>query len=519
METGTPDHNDAANPSTKPNSHSKGIFLSAMAPREHLYSFEDPIGYFTRELLDSMKLSDGFRASHVSSKAKPEETTPSAPTDNNSNQLQRRGEMQVGIFFDGTSNDKSDHAYYTNIAKLEEAYGENNRNIFALYKRGVGTDVELLKDFEGKAFGFGASERMEGMLFDLQDTLKLYKEKNNALPEKITIDLFGFSRGASTARHFMNVIKQGAFKLDPPYDQIPKEAVSFRFAGLADTIGSYYNPGDNDDGSYTYNIPEGWADRIVHLVADNEYRANFDIQSLFERQGKVPEDQTRGHYAEDVVPGAHSDLGGGYAPNEKEHGVGNNHLSRIYLHRFLKEATEAGAPFKSMEQLISNSSAHWHIDQRVKTDYARLQSYYDTHPGLETEHKKLREIQRGLDYARHQLDRIPTIDQFNDPEESDSMTDEYSRQRLENRIEKLEQAAEGQYRDVAKLFGDASSTEAYLDFYEDFRDRYIHKSHAPVNKTIGMSPELLKDGRLRREVFHKDYRPLSETMRPDKFDD
>jgi len=51
-----------------------------------------------------------------------------------------------------------------------------------------------------------------------------------------------------------------------------------------------------------------------HLTARDEWRYNFSLNSLRGQDGRLPE-----HFDEWVLPGAHSDIGGGYPDNFHEH--------------------------------------------------------------------------------------------------------------------------------------------------------------------------------------------------------
>jgi len=62
------------------------------------------------------------------------------------------------------------------------------------------------------------------------------------------------------------------------------------------------------------NIAADAVQRAVHLTARDEWRYNFSLNSLRGPDGSLP-----GHFDEWVLPGAHSDIGGGYPDNFHEH--------------------------------------------------------------------------------------------------------------------------------------------------------------------------------------------------------
>ncbi|MEP3588875.1 MAG: DUF2235 domain-containing protein, partial [Marinobacter sp.] len=134
----------------------------------------------------------------------------------------------------------------------------------------------------------------------------------------LTIDLFGFSRGAASARHAAYEINRG---LDGALGRVllkngigwPKRVV-IRFVGLFDTVSAVINPAeldlspsnDRNDPVDVYLAPES-VKYAVHLVAADEFRENFALNSLRNANGEIPK-----NFREIVLPGAHSDVGGGY---------------------------------------------------------------------------------------------------------------------------------------------------------------------------------------------------------------
>ena len=243
----------------------------------------------------------------------------------------------------------------TNVAKLYDLYQtsteeEAKRGIIkrSIYIRGVGTK-------EGKGVTAGGAA-ICGLAFAAicegakHRTLEARKEIAEILddifsawaspPSSVTIDLFGFSRGAGLARHFVNVIlaglpdisqkpvpvtgaplpfgdmltlsvedheKHGAQELineSLRYPALPN--VNIRFVGLFDTVGSFYLPGNDREGYYDLGLPPGCARHIVHLVAAQEWREYFPLTRIRPGDGE-----------EIAMAGAHADIGGGYPMLEK----------------------------------------------------------------------------------------------------------------------------------------------------------------------------------------------------------
>ena len=187
----------------------------------------------------------------------------------------------LGFFFDGTGNNKRSKPQTTsNVAKLYRAYGnESDDEIGKLYVRGVGSRKyaadkdpfggetlisEGIDRLLGGAFGLGGHQRVNYML-------KRAREIIDSRPEitSLTVDLFGFSRGAALARHFVRLIHNAPLH----------QCQTIRFLGLFDTVGSFGIPGNNKD-NFVFGVSNEHARYIYHLVAENELRKNFDLWSI-----------------------------------------------------------------------------------------------------------------------------------------------------------------------------------------------------------------------------------------------
>lgn len=268
--------------------------------------------------------------------------------------------MRVGVFFDGTGNNKENDfpkGKATNIAKLYERYQEGTANeyettFWKYYENGVGTiDGVDEDDYEssGLALGKGGIERIHRAL---KEVANFFNEKPCA--KEFIVDVFGFSRGAAQARHFVNEI----------HDRAAGPNVKVGFVGLFDTVGSFVGgwlgaagikedrAGDNInraewkvkkgtrkqvvnalDGmeiempyyetflqDYNFNLSAASADYIEHFTANDEIRENFPLSSVKPTGG--------GFMNEKGFIGVHSDIGGGYS-NEREDSDIENKLVAI----------------------------------------------------------------------------------------------------------------------------------------------------------------------------------------------
>ena len=126
----------------------------------------------------------------------------------------------------------------------------------------------------------------------------------------IYLDVFGFSRGAAQARVFTNWLHQYFF-IGGELFGIPAYV---RMLGLMDTVASVGATNANDgEGHWDWAKPENLrihprVMNCVHYVALHEFRTVFPVESLC--QGDVLPEKCYEHY----YPGAHADVGGGYAP-------------------------------------------------------------------------------------------------------------------------------------------------------------------------------------------------------------
>lgn len=220
--------------------------------------------------------------------------------------------LQLGVFFDGTGNhlanahdDDASH-----IAKLFELYPHApERRQLRLYIEGVGTQAGEPDSRFAMATGKGHLGWQAAIGRAHQGVLTLVEGWRREHPgealDSIEIDLFGFSRGAACARHFANDLCAGhTGNLGQALQQagagLHSVPLRIGFMGLFDTVASILGPGP----APCLKLKDGMARRIVHLVAADEHRHNFALT-------------TAGAY-DLTVPGAHSDIGGGYGPVMEE---------------------------------------------------------------------------------------------------------------------------------------------------------------------------------------------------------
>jgi len=285
--------------------------------------------------------------------------------------------LRIGVFFDGTGNNAGNSAIgaqcrASDIGLSEQeaqaivqrceahhldpdsSYGNDVSNIWRLYE--LYRDEPIPKDAEtpstlrvyvtgigttngqqdslllGKALGRGdtgvVAKVKEGFSLIAQ-ALDTFQQANpDAVIGALELDIFGFSRGAAAARHFSNQVlqraqgplgalhRQGKLAPGPGFDW--HRDVIINFIGLFDTVAAiggwddWANPSDAVNGEIDLYLAPDAARQVVHLVARDEYRRNFALNRV-----SAP-------HREIILPGAHSDLGGGYLPESVE---------RLYLVR------------------------------------------------------------------------------------------------------------------------------------------------------------------------------------------
>jgi hypothetical protein len=288
-------------------------------------------------------------------------------------------DVSLNLFFDGTQNNKTntqlggnfeeassdkDDSYnndFTNVARGYDAIDPNAQNQVSWYIEGIGTDDKKSDSIiGGVAQGTGSTGVVAKVAKGCKKGAEAIALKFKGQKKKINliVNVYGFSRGAAAARHFVHVAsippmisyaggKQVLQVFPPEYIEggtliindkdgsklqfinqygyfgaclIEKELeikqVTFKFAGLYDTVASYglnHRGGlgiDNDTKQLGLDtIGRGKVAFVLHLASDDEYRDNFDLTNI---------DSTGLHGLEFTLPGVHSDIGGSYGNGDKE---------------------------------------------------------------------------------------------------------------------------------------------------------------------------------------------------------
>lgn len=238
-------------------------------------------------------------------------------------------------------NDKS------NIATLYDLYNTNIKDsahqgrFFRknIYITGAGSYNPYLKEEHksdavlGKALGVGKT----GILAKVNQACTFIQESIKGLSyvDTLVLDVFGFSRGAAEARHFVNALaneldvklqkENGEFvlykedgsnlypflikEIEGKEDEVSIEKIVFRFVGIFDTVAHHGLSQGNDTEKLKLFLDDKKISNVLHIIAKDEFRENFALTQL---------KSSARHFEERSFHGSHSDVGGGYRDGGSE---------------------------------------------------------------------------------------------------------------------------------------------------------------------------------------------------------
>lgn len=208
---------------------------------------------------------------------------------------------------------KGDDSYendYTNVAKMEKYIdkAEGYKLTLRSYIEGAGTEDKEGDSTMGYALGWfetGVRAKVEKGILDVVSKITL-KVKEDVIIECLTLDVFGFSRGAAGARNFIHEALKGD-ELDTIKTQMEDKGYKVKkvevcFAGLYDTISAYGVVHWNDVSDLKLKAIRH-AKKVIQLAAADEHRENFSLTNI----------QSAGFKGREIfLPGVHSDIGGSY---------------------------------------------------------------------------------------------------------------------------------------------------------------------------------------------------------------
>jgi hypothetical protein len=298
----------------------------------------------------------------------------------------------------------------TNVQKLYDRYILDQFNedascyFHSEYITGIGTGNETeIKPAKESTLsqGFGTGEygvisKVDWAVTTIQNTIP--KVLNNAVIQspvkvdgfdKLEFDVFGFSRGSAAARHFINTVLEPDnnmivttvtnfcieqnLSIPNAFDWTSNDHCEITFAGLFDTVAAIvdltdfdFSPHNDDNGDVKLWLDPKRVRHAVHLTANDktEYRKFFSLNKL----------NRASHFHEFVLPGAHSDIGGGY--HSKMSFTDNNYLlprlenKVIKIVRYAQHDFNEQALTRRIERELSEAKAKeiavgWHPDDLV----------------------------------------------------------------------------------------------------------------------------------------------------------
>lgn len=270
------------------------------------------------------------------------------------------------LLFDGTWNDPEDQ---TNVYRLTRHIHDNDGAIEQrfFYDPGVGT--AKWERIGGGVFGYGLSSNL---LEGYEWLARRYRDGDE-------IWIFGFSRGAYTARSLVGLIRKcGLLHIVTPCLLEKAESIyrddshapdsdvcaTFRqrfsrmprihFIGVWDTVGALGVPGTviSERGKYAWHDTElsSIVDYAYHAVALDEYRAAYDVPLWTSDDGKQKTSNI--DVEQRWFIGAHANVGGGYGPDD--------YLADLSLQWMVAKAEKAGL---KLEPFIAQDDA-WKTQPR-----------------------------------------------------------------------------------------------------------------------------------------------------------
>jgi len=265
-------------------------------------------------------------------------------------QKEVRVKVRYSVFFDGTLNNRTntearqqDSSAFKEHGEKSDSYQNDLSNVAKMelyvddasgfdvslhtYVEGIGTTDEGGDSTVGYALGMGTTGVKAKVNIGLAKINALISEvvSDDAIIEELVFDIFGFSRGAAAARYFIYQLlsdtpnRRGKvtiparpiyLRLQNAGYQIEPKNLKVRFVGLYDTVASEGISHSNDTYSLKLDaIGRPEVEKVIHLVSADEHRTNFSLTNI---------NSVGGRGKQIFLPGAHSDIGGGYRDNTDE---------------------------------------------------------------------------------------------------------------------------------------------------------------------------------------------------------
>ncbi len=247
-------------------------------------------------------------------------------------------------FIADSDEDTSFYNDESNVSKLEEQYisknEEQNKQV-SIYIDGIGTEAFD----EDSTFGYALGQGPTGIKGKVEiacsqaanEIIQAAEGTDSGKINTLTIDAFGFSRGAAAARHFIAelYLNKGDVKaiygnshsaptviyyevdggmigelMDNAGVKVTRLVV--RHVGLFDTVTSLGVPWFHEMNDRSLRLDQvKKAKSVVQLTAADEHRSNFSLTNINKAVNS-------GVGIQIELPGVHSDIGGGYIDGAPE---------------------------------------------------------------------------------------------------------------------------------------------------------------------------------------------------------
>lgn len=303
---------------------------------------------------------------------------------------------------------------------------ENEKHpIFKIYTEGIGTlttpnekgelNVEDYKDDNKVGYALGTRSLFENtgikakvrsaVTAMAKQIIQVMNYNTDKTIGTITVDVFGFSRGAAAARNFVHEITYPAYyatmglksaycdqhgytvseeyfkrkKLLPSNGHLGYlltqgnqkfDKLEIRFAGIYDTVPHHGIKQENDIEDLGLNSINK-ANYVVHLVAADEHRTNFNLATISSVFKTSPDNGKKGGI-ELYLPGVHCDVGGSYIEGMPEN---KNRIDASFSYKELKKLkTELVAQgwFTNQELFIEDGNWREITDSNYQTVITKM---------------------------------------------------------------------------------------------------------------------------------------------------
>lgn len=326
-----------------------------------------------------------------------------------------------GIRHGSAKEEYSNVARYSKISRVDES---NKKKMYSfVYVDGIGTSTGMMDSkIPGKSFGTGRNgvnaKVSKGCRLVCDEINRLSKSFSKKSRVRLHCSATGFSRGAAAARRFVSCIEKEQGTTSTPYRVCLKshldnvgvkvqsvDDIDVLFLGLFDTVSSYgmiktiKAESDNVNDLALDKIYD--AKKIVQLCAGDEYRLHFSLTTVKES----------GNSKNYIIPGAHSDVGGGYVDPK---------IEKFEIVRFdrEKDAYPLYTGFKPKNELLNegwfNAEQRKAGKREIPNSYSFIPYCYMRDNFIKNVDKKIfdRNVEKRFEYGEKTIDKYEILKKF-----------------------------------------------------------------------------------------------------------